>query len=99
MLYLFSSQWLHVMDESSPLLDKLYQWLITLTLKNKHLISSLNLPNFSFETLDLIMPFSTRLNSHLLSKVSIPLRHLQTMIKSPLNLLFSRLNRPIFFNL
>lgn len=84
------------MDESNPLLDKLYQCLMTLTLKNMHLISSLNLPNFSCETLDLIMPFSARLESHLASKVSFPLRHLQTMIKSPFNLIFSRLNRQIF---
>lgn len=87
------------MDESSRLLDKFYQGLVTDRLKNLHFIFGLNLPKFSSETLDLVMAFSGRLNCHVLSEVSFPLRCLQTVIKSLPNLLFSRLNRPIIFSL
>uniref|UniRef100_A0A674J6F9 C-type lectin domain-containing protein n=1 Tax=Terrapene triunguis TaxID=2587831 RepID=A0A674J6F9_9SAUR len=38
--------------ESTTTLGKLFQWLITLTGKNVHLISNLNLSSFNFQPLD-----------------------------------------------
>lgn len=45
--------------EKLPRPVKLFQWLVTITVKNLHFISSLNFSSFDFQALDLHLPLST----------------------------------------
>lgn len=49
--------------ESITYPGKLFQRLITLTVKNLYLISNLNFSGFSFQPLDLVMPLSAQLKN------------------------------------
>lgn len=64
-----------------PSIGSLFQWPVTLTLKNMFLASNLNLPGFYFQQLVVLMSVSSRSKSLLAPNIFSTGRYLYTVIR------------------
>ena len=87
------------LDAFTTYLGNLFQCITTLWVKNFLLISNLNHPCLSLGLFLLILPLSTLTNSRSPSCSYAPLKYWKAPVRSPQNLLFSKLNKPSSLNL